>query len=126
MSRGRAGRRPVAYDSAWPNVPSRITQQNDGLKAPQPEDEADGWHKAGERRRPFAQLTGAVIDRGSGTPYSVGAGFTGIGPSASLREDGLSSRGLSAPMMRSVSDLQPGGAGAVSARPGPPTICTIL
>ena len=56
--------------------------------------------------------------------YSVGAGFTGNGPSPNRAAD-LSSRGLKAPITRSVSEDQSGGAGTVGPFPGPGTICTI-
>ena len=56
--------------------------------------------------------------------YSTGAGLTGIGPDGVRPAAALSKRGLSAPMVRSVSDTQPGGASTVGPLPGPGTMCT--
>ena len=52
-------------------------------------------------------------------PYSTGAGLTANGPSAGAAL--LSSRGLSAPVTRPVSETQPAGADTVGPRPGPAT-----
>jgi len=64
----------------------------------------------------FAAAAGAL-------PYSTGAGLTANGPGDSGAA-ALSSRGLSAPVTRPVSETQPAGAGAVGPLPGPATTWT--
>ena len=71
----------------------------------------------------FVSLHFAATPGAGARPYSTGAGLTANGPGGGGAA-ALSSRGLSAPVTRPVSETQPTGAGTVGPLPGPATTWT--
>ena len=100
----------AAWAQPWRR--STVAQQGVGLRAAQ--DECTPPRGDSVKNTLAAQLWASA--------YSLGAGFTGIGPSARRFPAAFSSRGFSAPITRSVSEVQPGGAGTVGPLPEPPPV----